>query len=281
MERAYSPSRDQMRRCIDATENAIELIQHGDLTRRKVAIELRDLQLTMHEDFERLKDEMTEFESQVHKERIESAKWMNEKLSAARNAANQAIKSTILLKDIQILEKKVDILKESVINVNKAYYNYQKNVDVKDLMDQVREMVYRTEKKEKELASQFDGETGIRKNILRGAVEGLLGLRSTNPALIEEARQIAYELRVFRDAAMNNNLMAMIGKSESCKSSSSMDSSDGRETAFTGFSSISERKATPDATSSTGWADQNSSMRLRIPASTSTASTTTSSIVTI
>lgn len=40
-------------------------------------------------------------------------------------------------------------------------------------------------------------------NAFRGAIEGLYGLKSTNPKLLEEAKQLAGELRVFRDAASN------------------------------------------------------------------------------
>lgn len=68
-----------------------------------------------------------------------------------------------MVSDVQMLEKKVEILKESVIAVNKAYYNYEKQVDMKDLMDQVSEMVYRTEKKEKEvLGGKMPDEQAVR-----------------------------------------------------------------------------------------------------------------------
>lgn len=55
-----------------------------------------------------------------------------------------------MVKDVQLLEKKVNILKDSVIQVNKAFYKYEKDVDMKDLMDQVTDMVHRTEKKEQD-----------------------------------------------------------------------------------------------------------------------------------
>uniref|UniRef100_A0A1I7TU33 AH domain-containing protein n=1 Tax=Caenorhabditis tropicalis TaxID=1561998 RepID=A0A1I7TU33_9PELO len=54
-----------------------------------------------------------------------------------------------MVKDIQMLEKKVNILKESVIQLNKAYYKYAKDVDMNDLMQQVKDMVTRTQVMEK------------------------------------------------------------------------------------------------------------------------------------
>lgn len=55
-----------------------------------------------------------------------------------------------MVKDVQLLEKKVNILKESVVQVNKSFYKYEKDVDMNDLMDQVIDMVHRTEKKEQD-----------------------------------------------------------------------------------------------------------------------------------
>uniref|UniRef100_A0A8R1E1T7 Uncharacterized protein n=1 Tax=Caenorhabditis japonica TaxID=281687 RepID=A0A8R1E1T7_CAEJA len=231
MEVEQMSNRDMIERSLCATEKAIDLIREGDLARRTTALELRDMQISMHEDFERLRGLMRDFDDQIYKERTENAKWMDRKLAKARATADQALSSILMVKDVQLLEKKVDILKDSVIQVNKAYYNYEKNADMQDLMDQVTEMVYRTEKKEKDALDGKITDEKTMESAFRGAIEGLFGLKSANPRVMEEAKKLAAELRVFRDAAANNNFHTMIAKQDAYKESDVI--SDCSERSFT------------------------------------------------
>ncbi|CAI5441167.1 unnamed protein product [Caenorhabditis angaria] len=266
----YGVHKDQLRRSINATEKAIDVIRDGDLARRQVSLELRDLQLTMHEDLERIRGEMSEFDNKLNSERIESAKWMDKKVKEAKKTADEALRSSTLLKDVQLLEKKVDILKESVINVNRAYFKYQKNVDMKDLKNQITEMVYRTEKKERDLLNQFDGTNLEEKSevILRGAIEGLLGLQATNPQFLKEARSLAAELRVYRDAAANNNLFNLISKedNESVQSESTSESA-----SSVPFSNSTSFKSSEDKSETTSSAASSASTSSYTTASASTS----------
>uniref|UniRef100_A0A1I7TU32 AH domain-containing protein n=1 Tax=Caenorhabditis tropicalis TaxID=1561998 RepID=A0A1I7TU32_9PELO len=142
-----------------------------------------------------------------------------------------------MVKDIQMLEKKVNILKESVIQLNKAYYKYAKDVDMNDLMQQVKDMVTRTQVMEKKaLAGNPMDEKAIEKGF-RTAMESLYGIQSSNPKLVEESKKLADEMRVFRDAAANKNFYKMIGKPVNSATSSGSFSASSSESSFCSSSS--------------------------------------------
>ncbi|CAA99816.2 Methyl-accepting chemotaxis protein [Caenorhabditis elegans] len=212
MDVKHNSQKEMIERSLNATEKAIESIREGELVRRHTDLELRDMQISMNEDFDRIRGMMHELDEQIHKDRSGNSKWMNQKMEKAKATADQALASTLMVKDVQLLEKKVNILKESVVQVNKSFYKYEKDVDMNDLMDQVIDMVHRTEKKEQDaLEAHATDEQAIGK-AFRGAIEGLYGLKSSNSKVMEEAKLLAGEMRVFRDAASNKNFHTMISR---------------------------------------------------------------------
>ncbi|CAI2297959.1 unnamed protein product [Caenorhabditis sp. 36 PRJEB53466] len=252
MEVEQNSNEELIERGLTATERAVDSIREGDLVRRHTALELRELQVSTHADFQQLRDLMREFDDQIYRERTASLKWMEKKLETARATADQALSSTLMSKDVQLLEKKVHSLKESVIKVNKAYYEYENTVDMKDLMEQVTEMVYRTEKKEKEaLAGRKTDEQSL-EQAFRAAIEGLYGLKSNNPKVMEEAKKLAAELRVFRDAASNKNFYAMISKGNAAPSTGSSNGTTSSERNFSSGSSASGASSGASTSSSAG-----------------------------
>ncbi|CAB70242.1 uncharacterized protein CELE_F58D5.7 [Caenorhabditis elegans] len=237
MDVKHNPKKEVIERSLNATEKAIESIREGDLVRRHTVLELRDMQISMSEDFDQIRGMMHELDHQIDKERAENSKWMNRKMEKAKATADQALASTLMVKDVQLLEKKVNILKDSVIQVNKAFYKYEKDVDMKDLMDQVTDMVHRTEKKEQDALEPHATDEQAIEKAFRGAIEGLYGLKSSNPKVMEEAKLLAGEMRVFRDAAANKNFHSMISKVAPGKSGVSLDSSSSESSFSTSASS--------------------------------------------
>lgn len=78
-------------RSLNATEKAIESIREGDLVRRHTVLELRDMQISMSEDFDQIRGMMHELDHQIDKERAENSKWMNRKMEKAKATADQAV----------------------------------------------------------------------------------------------------------------------------------------------------------------------------------------------
>ncbi|CAO4361197.1 unnamed protein product [Caenorhabditis nigoni] len=241
--------------CLDATETAIEAIREGDIYRRETSLELRGIQLLSHENLGKLKSMLAELEEQIDRERVGNTKWMERRVEQARAVADAALNSTLMVKDVQTLEKKVNILKDSIIQMNKSYRNYSANLDMKDLKEQVIEMVQRIERMEREALDGYPTDEPSMERVFRGAIEGLYGLQSSNPKVMQEAKKLAQELSVFRDAAANKNFYAMIS-SKTGKSSAESLSASSSEAQFTsdasGSSSSSHYQSTnTPSTSST------------------------------
>lgn len=78
-------------RSLNATEKAIESIREGELVRRHTDLELRDMQISMNEDFDRIRGMMHELDEQIHKDRSGNSKWMNQKMEKAKATADQAV----------------------------------------------------------------------------------------------------------------------------------------------------------------------------------------------
>ncbi|KAF1769767.1 hypothetical protein GCK72_001584 [Caenorhabditis remanei] len=257
MEVKNNTTQDYIARSLNATEKAIELIRDGDIVRRHVTLDIRDMHISISEDMERFKGMLKELEQHIDRERIGNTRWMDRKVAAAKAMADHALSSTLMVKDVQCLEKKVNILKESVIQMNKSYMNYEKNVDLDDLKDQVTEMVRRVENKEKEAMDAVGTDEPSIEQVFRGAIEGLYGLQSKNPKLMEEAKQLAKDLSIFRDAAANRNFYDMISSAQSTKTSS------GISTSSVDKSSVStEKPFSPEATSDSISSTASSSSRL-------------------
>ncbi|EGT50748.1 hypothetical protein CAEBREN_30993 [Caenorhabditis brenneri] len=231
MEDQYISAQDVIDKSLHLTEKAIEMLRDGDICRRRTALELRDMQLHCHEDFIQLRQMFDELDERVQKEIHANSKWIDKRIGEAKAKADQALASTLMVKDIQMLEKKVNILKESVIQLNKAYYKYAKDVDMNDLIQQVKDMVTRIQIIEKmALNGNTMGEQEM-EIAFRGAMETLYSLQSNNPKVMEEAKQLADDMRVFRDAAANKNFYKMISKSKKSAETASSYSSSAFETA--------------------------------------------------
>ncbi|CAD6194079.1 unnamed protein product [Caenorhabditis auriculariae] len=203
-----------IRRCADVSERAVRNIREGDLERTKLSLDVREMNIFFNEEYQRLKNNLDNFDEQLHAGRVRNAQVRHQRSTEAESLAAQALNSQIMAKEINILEKKVEVLRDSIVNLHKDYYHYGRTVSVSEVLEQVSEMAYRVERNERELGTHILNQTDpllTPEIILKMAVEGLLGISSNKPETQELAKKLAQELRPFRDAAFNKNLLALVG----------------------------------------------------------------------
>uniref|UniRef100_A0A1I7TU45 V-type proton ATPase subunit a n=1 Tax=Caenorhabditis tropicalis TaxID=1561998 RepID=A0A1I7TU45_9PELO len=95
---------------LNQTEKSIDVLREGDLCRRLTSLELRDMHLSYHEDFLRLRQMIDTVEEQIHKESQSNSKWIDRRINGAKATADQAVK-----KREQNLGKMVEELVDKIL----------------------------------------------------------------------------------------------------------------------------------------------------------------------